>query len=62
MDYLGDIVAGGEVEMYSDKKIPKTEQWFQRNERDVSCWHLSMEDMRRIPEFEIRCACEVIKE
>ena len=45
MDYLGEVVAGGEIDSV---------------ERDVSCLFLTVEDIKRIPEFDLRNFRETI--
>mmetsp|Transcript_6554 Transcript_6554/g.7845 ORF Transcript_6554/g.7845 Transcript_6554/m.7845 type:complete len:93 (+) Transcript_6554:716-994(+) len=61
MDYLGDVCAGGEAEQFAEKSEKANTTWIQANERDVNCWHLTVEDMRRIPEFELNCISETIR-
>ena len=48
LDYLGEVVAGGDIQGDESK------------ERTVTCWYLSPDDVKRIPEFELRDFREVI--
>ena len=45
LDYLGEIVAGGEIDSV---------------ERDVSCLYLTIDDIKRIPEFDLKNFRETI--
>lgn len=45
LDYLGEIVAGGEIDSV---------------ERNVSCLFLTIEDIKRIPEFDLKNFRETI--
>ena len=48
MDYLGEIVAGSDLGYNGG------------GERSVTCLHLTVEDIKRIPEFELRNFRDVI--
>ena len=52
LDYLGEIVAGCDIQSGPAAAA----------ERTVSCHYLTPEDMRRIPEFELKNFSEVIHE
>ena len=55
MDYMGDVVAGGDIKPEKGKGQSK------HIESELVCWYLPIEGLRRIPEFELNFARSNLK-
>ena len=63
LDYLGDMVAGGEIKHSYNTTEPdanEVEEKSTTNEQSLKCWHIPQEGLRRIPEIELMYARKIL--